>query len=69
MTFSQAATTNYFVRGVLKEVKQDERQLVIAHEEIPNFMEAMTMPDRCALRSSAGNASSARAYQRRARTT
>ena len=44
ITFSQAATTNYFVRGVLKEVKQDERQLVIAHEEIPNFMEAMTMP-------------------------
>ena len=41
---SQADTTNYVVRGVLKGVKQDERQLVIAHEEIPNFMEAMTMP-------------------------
>jgi protein SCO1/2 len=41
---SQAGTTNYFVRGVLKELKQNERQLVIAHEAIPNFMEAMTMP-------------------------
>jgi protein SCO1/2 len=41
---SQAGTTNYLVRGVLKGVKQDERQLVIAHEAIPNFMEAMTMP-------------------------
>jgi protein SCO1/2 len=39
---SQAGTTNYLVRGVLKELS--ERQLVIAHEAIPNFMEAMTMP-------------------------
>ena len=43
-TWSQAATTNYVVRGVLKEVKLNEHQLVIAHEDIPNFMEAMTMP-------------------------
>src|SRR6266567_3536339 len=41
---SQAGTTNYPVRGVLKEIKQDEHQLVIAHDDIPNFMEAMTMP-------------------------
>jgi protein SCO1/2 len=41
---SQAGTTNYFVRGVLKEVKLDEHQLIIAHEEIPDFMDAMTMP-------------------------
>jgi protein SCO1/2 len=41
---SHAGTTNYFVRGVVKEFKQSERQLVIAHEAIPNFMEAMTMP-------------------------
>jgi protein SCO1 len=41
---SQAGTTNYFVRGVLKEVKHSERQLVITHEAIPHFMEAMTMP-------------------------
>jgi len=46
LTSSQAAITNYFVRGVLKEVNHDERQLVIAHEEIPNFMKAMTMPFR-----------------------
>lgn len=43
-TLSQAGSTNYFVRGVLKEIKQAERQLVIAHEDIPNFMDAMTMP-------------------------
>jgi protein SCO1/2 len=41
---AEAATTNYFVRGVLKEVKQDEHRLVITHESIPNFMDAMTMP-------------------------
>jgi protein SCO1 len=41
---SQASTTNYLVRGILKEIKKDERQLVITHEAIPNFMETMTMP-------------------------
>jgi len=41
---TQAAMTNYAVRGVIKEVKSDEHQLVIAHEAIPNFMEAMKMP-------------------------
>lgn len=39
----EGGPTNYVVRGVLKEVKQDERQIVVAHEAIPNFMEAMTM--------------------------
>jgi len=43
-TSSIAETTNYIVRGVLKKVNQSEHQLVIAHEAIPNFMEAMTMP-------------------------
>jgi protein SCO1/2 len=41
---SQAGTTNYVVHGVLKGINRSERQLVIAHESIPNFMEAMTMP-------------------------
>ena len=41
---TEAAITNFFVHGVLKGVKQDEHQLVIAHEAIPNFMDAMTMP-------------------------
>jgi len=41
---TQAGTTNYLVRGVLREIKHDEHQLIIAHEAIPNFMEAMTMP-------------------------
>src|SRR5215470_8660110 len=40
----RAGTTNYIVRGILKEVRSREHQLVISHEEIPHFMEAMTMP-------------------------
>src|SRR5437868_5959565 len=43
-TAANASTTNYSVRGVVKEIKSAERQLVIAHESIPDFMEAMTMP-------------------------
>ena len=37
-------TTNYVVRGTLKEVRPAEHQLVISHEDIPHFMPAMTMP-------------------------
>lgn len=40
----RAATTNYIVRGVVKQINAVDHQLVIAHESIPNFMEAMTMP-------------------------
>jgi protein SCO1/2 len=43
---SHAGTTNYLVHGVLKAIRADQQKLVIAHEEIPNFMEAMTMPFR-----------------------
>jgi protein SCO1/2 len=43
-TPSQASTTNYFVCGVIEGVKRDEHQLVIAHEDIPNLMDAMKMP-------------------------
>jgi protein SCO1/2 len=43
---SLASTTNYVVHGVVQGIKADEHQLVIAHEEIPNFMDAMTMPFR-----------------------
>jgi protein SCO1 len=39
-----AGITNYTVRGVIKDIKKNEQQLVIAHETIPHFMEAMTMP-------------------------
>jgi protein SCO1 len=39
-----AGTTNYVVRGVVKEVRHEEQELVIAHEVIPRFMAAMTMP-------------------------
>lgn len=39
-----AGTTNYVVSGVLQDIKLDEHQLIIAHEAIPHFMDAMTMP-------------------------
>ena len=42
--WSSAGTTNYYVRGVVRGVNQDQRQIIIAHEEVSNFMEAMTMP-------------------------
>jgi protein SCO1/2 len=39
-----AGITNYTARGVVEGIKQDEHRLVIKHEKIPNFMDAMTMP-------------------------
>jgi protein SCO1/2 len=42
-----AASTNrqyYQVKGVVKEVKPAEKSVVIKHEEVPNYMPAMTMP-------------------------
>lgn len=44
-----ATTTNvqtYPVRGVVRELKPDGRTAIIRHEEITNYMEAMTMPFR-----------------------
>lgn len=34
----------FFVKGFVKELKPDGRTVVVAHEEIPNYMEKMTMP-------------------------
>ena len=37
----QAEPTGTFVgRGVVKEVLPQERQVIVAHEDIPGFMEA-----------------------------
>jgi len=41
-----AKSQEFFVRGVVREVKADGKTAVIYHEEIPNYMEAMTMPFR-----------------------
>lgn len=44
---AQPASTNvqtYSVKGVVKELKPDGRTVVIKHEEITNYMAAMTMP-------------------------
>ena len=43
-TVARSETTNFFVHGVLKEIRPAEHQLVISHEYIPGFMDAMTMP-------------------------
>lgn len=43
---SAAATQSYAVKGVVRELKADGRTVVIRHEEIPDYMEAMTMPFR-----------------------
>lgn len=36
--------TVYEVKGVIRKIKADEKTLVIDHEEIPGYMEAMAMP-------------------------
>jgi len=41
---AETAVTNYPARGVVKEIKADEGVLVIQHEKIADFMDAMTMP-------------------------
>ena len=41
---SQTSTQIFSVKGVVKELKPDGRTIVIKHEEIPNYMAAMTMP-------------------------
>jgi protein SCO1/2 len=35
---------SFAVKGVVREIKPDGRTLVVRHEEIPNYMAAMTMP-------------------------
>jgi len=41
---SGTETKTFRVEGVVKELKTDGRTMVIAHDAIPNYMEAMTMP-------------------------
>lgn len=37
-------TRDYTVRGVVREARQAKSQLIVKHEEIPGYMDAMTMP-------------------------
>lgn len=41
-----AGAWSFTVRGVVQEVRRDEKILVIRHEEVTNYMPAMTMPFR-----------------------
>ena len=43
---TSVGTQSYAVAGVVRELKPDGRTVVIRHEEIPGYMEAMTMPFR-----------------------
>lgn len=43
---SGAEARRYLVKGVVRELKPDRRTVVIRHEAISNYMEAMTMPFR-----------------------
>jgi protein SCO1/2 len=43
-TKSGTNATIYLVNGVVKELRLDANRIVIRHEEIPDFMPAMTMP-------------------------
>lgn len=38
--------TTFPVLGVVKELKPDEKTIVVRHEQVTNYMEAMTMPFR-----------------------
>lgn len=38
--------TSFPVKGVVKELKADGRTIIIRHDEVTNYMEAMTMPFR-----------------------
>ena len=40
---SCSSAKNYDVQGLVLELLPEENQLVIAHEDIPGFMPAMTM--------------------------
>ena len=47
MAAKSSSSTNrqtFEVKGVIKELKPDGKTAVIKHEEIPNYMPAMTMP-------------------------
>lgn len=37
-------TRDYIVRGVVREARPAKSQLIVKHEEIPGYMDAMTMP-------------------------
>lgn len=41
---SQGPVTNYTVRGVVRQLPEGGKSVVIKHDEIPGYMVAMTMP-------------------------
>jgi protein SCO1 len=43
-TASQGSNRVFQVKGLIKELKPDGKTVVIRHEEVPNYMPAMTMP-------------------------
>jgi protein SCO1/2 len=41
-----AGTREFAVKGVVKKVEPENNRVLVAHEAIPDFMDAMTMPFR-----------------------
>jgi len=41
---ASAGTREFAVKGVVKKVEPENNRVIIAHEAIPDFMDAMTMP-------------------------
>jgi Cu/Ag efflux protein CusF len=40
----QAETATWTARGVVKRIERDRKMMSVAHEEVPGYMPAMTMP-------------------------
>jgi protein SCO1/2 len=43
---ASAGTREFAVKGIVKKVEPEHGRVIVAHESIPGFMEAMTMPFR-----------------------
>src|SRR3954467_15266997 len=41
-----AGTREFSVKGVVKKVEPENGRMIVAHDAIPDFMDAMTMPFR-----------------------
>ena len=44
LSLTAAEPKTYEVRGVIRELRREKNQLIIRHDEIPGYMDAMVMP-------------------------
>src|SRR5690242_437100 len=43
---SSSTNREFSIKGVVKKIDRENGRVVIAHQAVPNFMDAMTMPFR-----------------------